>query len=51
MPGTNYDRFFAEEFCKKLKTNEELDQFIDKLRDVTDSDLFKQTLEGLIANV
>lgn len=36
MPGSKYDRFFAEEFCKKLKTNDELDQFMDKLKEAAD---------------
>lgn len=37
LPGSKYDRFFAEEFCKKIKGNEELDQFMDRLKEVADS--------------
>lgn len=45
LPGTKYDRFFSEEFCKKLKTGEEVENFINSLKDINDSDKFKTALE------
>lgn len=32
VPGSKYDKFFCEEFVKKLKKNEEIDELITKIR-------------------
>lgn len=32
LPGTKYDKYFVEEFVKKIKTNEELEEFIANIR-------------------
>jgi hypothetical protein len=31
MKGTNYDKYFCEAFCKKIKTSEEIESVINNL--------------------
>jgi hypothetical protein len=53
LPGSNFDRFFAEEFCKKLKTPEEMEQFMDKFRQTAESSKteaeFREALEEMVS--
>ena len=35
LPGTNYDRFFAEEFAKKLRTVEIIESVTQRMRNAT----------------
>lgn len=37
IEGTRLDRFFFEEFMKKLKSLEEVEQFVGNLREIKDS--------------
>ena len=31
-PGTRYDRFFLEEFCKKIKETQQIEEIVASLR-------------------
>lgn len=41
IPGTKYDIFFFEEFSKKLKKNEDLENFVSKFKSITDKSKFQ----------
>lgn len=47
LPGTNYDRFFIEEVCKKIKTTEEIDTIVTTLRTVEPEEFKERLLEEL----
>ena len=37
MPGSQYDKFYLQEFIKKYPTYEELDKFIERVNDIQSS--------------
>lgn len=51
IPESNYDRFFFEEFCKKIKKNEDLEQFYSTLKSLEAGADYKAELEILINEV
>ena len=55
LPGSNFDRFFAEEFCKKLKTPEALEEFMDKFKETAENCKteaeFREALEEMVGRV
>ena len=49
LPGTNFDRYFIQEFAKKFKNAEGIEAVITRLRDVRGGfDEFKFELEAVI---
>jgi hypothetical protein len=46
MPGTRYDRYFMEEFSKKIKNTEEIEEIVTRLKEIEgDSEVFKEAFE------
>jgi hypothetical protein len=46
MPGTRYDRYYMEEFSKKIKNTEEIDEIVTRLKEIEgDSEVFKEAFE------
>lgn len=48
LPESNFDRYFVQEFSKKLKAQQQLENMLELLSNSTDAD-FKGKLEGFIA--
>ena len=41
MPGSRFDKFFCEEFAKKIKIAEEMEDILIKLKGCKDADALK----------
>ena len=49
MPGTRYDRYYMEEFSKKVKNTEEIEEIVSRLKEIEgDSEVFKEAFEQVI---
>ena len=50
MPGTKYDRFFIEEFTKKIKQTEDIGEMVNTLTNLKATDNAQKVFEELISN-
>ena len=42
MPNTKYDRFFVEEFTKKIKKTEDIEELVNKVKNLNGGNAVKQ---------
>ncbi len=48
-PGTRYDRFFFEEFAKKIKDTAQIEELIERLKKVVGEAEFVKEVEKIIS--